>query len=66
MNPEKETKDHSGQIRNRDKNDHKWESHSERMDEGPVQYVRKTVTDDHVNETDLQRHNSGKRLDGEK
>ena len=53
MNSEKEIKNHSNQIRNGNKNDYKRKGHLEKMNKEPIQYTRKSITNDHVNKISL-------------
>ena len=62
MNTRKEIKNHSRQVRDRDKNRYKRKSHSERINRGPTQYLEETTTNNYVNKTNLQRCDFRKRL----
>ena len=66
MNSEEETKNHLDQIRNRNKNDHKREDYSREMNERSIQYIRESVTNDHINKINFQRHNLEKELNEKK
>ena len=66
MSLEERTKNHLDQIRNRNKNGYKREDHLKRMNKRSTQYTRESVTNDHINKTNLQRHNLKERLDEEK
>ena len=66
MSLEKETKNHFDQIRDRNKNGHKRKDHSKRMNEGSTQYIKRLVTNDHINEINFQRYNSEEKLNEEK
>ena len=66
MNSKEETKNHSDSIRNGNENDYKREGHSKRMNKESTQYIRESVTNDHVSGINFQKRNPEKRLDKEK
>ena len=53
MSSKEETKNHSSQVRNRSKDGHKREGHFKRMNERSTQYIRGSVTDDHISKINL-------------
>ena len=66
MNSKEETKDYLDQIRNKNKNDYKRKNYFKKINKESTQYIRRLITDDHISKTNLQRYNSGERLNEKK
>ena len=53
MNQKEEIKSYLDQVRNENKNNYKRENYPEKMNEESIQYIERTITNDHVDRTSL-------------
>ena len=66
INTREKVENYSRQVRDRSKDRYERKSHSEKMNKEPIQYLEKTIINDHVNKINFQRYNSKKRLNKKK